>query len=1408
MPAGWTRTTLTDWKIVYGLDVNDVTLGIDDITIFPLGNMPATNYTVGNPTVTGGAAAADNYQFTSLTRDGGGFFEALNFRGGIAGPMNFQVMTDISVEDGKHALNQLTGMSATNPIEIQPDGTTMRTVSGSVNNPNGMIGLNGADYVFFDGRTPAAAAIVPLAQRYLTFRNTSTGGPTFHLRTDATFNTLQYCLIEGRDTDENRGVVMFGAGTATGNDSNLIEYCDIKDDAGNTPRNGIFSAGTSIAIANDLNRVEFNRLYDIFNDNSHPAFVLLSSHSNYWNIANNSFYHTVARTYTNNRRYSLLHINTGVGHTVTSNYFGGSAESAAGTMTLQTADPNYYTRLWAIWIHADQGDTTRIANNFIQNISITTRGNDNVNRQEIFNGIRLSRGTLVASGNEVTNVSVDAAAVTSPIVAGIFLTESGVMGRVIRNNIHAVGLTLSGAASSATNFGIRTNATSAGNILIGNNTVHNLNLTSALSASFGVAGIMVENTGAATNLLVNGNKIYDLKESVAPLAFTVAGIRIDTIGTPLTVSNNMISLGVGEAADLNLAGIYSHSNNASRLRVVYNTVHLAGAVGAGSANSYGFYRGNSSTTPIFIYNNVFQNTRSGGTGGHYAIGSDVAAGWAGSFIDCEGSKTSCNFNACYATATAKLARFVGTDYDFAGWQGLGNEEKGINLNTAGAVAFPAPATAGLSVPAAELRLNGTAYPLLTSLNLDPTLLPTVDRDIDEDYRLGPDIGADEHLVTFTATTNGTWGTTTTWSPVGVPTYGDIVIIPVGSKVTVPDVQAGFFYRITIAGELELVGSGSAYGCFSDLYGGSALRSVGGQVSYPGGATGVFGLASSFEDNSGIPMEGTAHFNVDAVPAPMPCYLSAYVAHFNAQTNNISLFGTAATATIWNATLLNDGVLTQAPGKAFVVGDAATDAGALNLVGAGILVMNNNPLTLEGDLLGTGTITGSATSVLTMNGAGTLTAPLTFTPGGQELHTLLLNRTAGKSTLGSPLLVQNTLTLTNGVLSTSTANMLTLAGTASVTGAIHTTAGGASGGSDASHISGPMRKVLSISMADNTEAFRFPVGNGAYHQPIGVAGVSAAPVTFDAQYISSSAPDRLNVGDPLAVDRLSRVEYWNLNRVAGAAASAYVILHYNTASDAGLTSLEREGLRVMHYPAGGPWTDMGHHAAFRDISLTTPGWVMAATANTTFSPFSWGNGADSNNPLPVTLVQFEARYEKGTGVLLNWKTTTENENEGFVLYRCAGNGAAFEPIASYHTEASLRGAGRSVSPLYYQFTDTKGLEAGATYYYQLGQVNTDGTETRLPVRMVTIDRSGLDLYQNYPNPVMGHTTFRFYLPAPADVSLELLDVMGRPLKLIAAGTLQSGMHEYPYNTEGLVPGVYLARLVAGTEMRLIRVSVVR
>ena len=328
------------------------------------------------------------------------------------------------------------------------------------------------------------------------------------------------------------------------------------------------------------------------------------------------------------------------------------------------------------------------------------------------------------------------------------------------------------------------------NSVVSNNTIFGLNALNTGALNTIAAGIAIANV---TNLSVSYNNIYDISNASTSTTATTPGIACGVIirsanaSAPVTIFNNMIALGTGLTSNTAFVGIlmnHGSTPNPTVVQAYFNTIRISGSVAAGAISTFAFHRGDFSVTqrliPVDIRNNILDNSRTGGTGLHYAIGNNFnatvsATGW--------GAGAS-NFNVLNAAA-ANIG-WWGATSTFAGWKTLSNCD--------------AASYSGIPItyinPANNLHLNMGITP--TVIESGANAITGINDDFDKQARPGPpgsingggvfpDIGADEidavpldllapiisytPLVAACGTSNYTLSNVTIQDVTGVPTSG-------------------------------------------------------------------------------------------------------------------------------------------------------------------------------------------------------------------------------------------------------------------------------------------------------------------------------------------------------------------------------------------------------------------------------------------------------------------------------------------------------------------------------------------------------------------------------------------------------------------------------------------------------------
>ncbi len=188
--------------------------------------------------------------------------------------------------------------------------------------------------------------------------------------------------------------------------------------------------------------------------------------------------------------------------------------------------------------------------------------------------------------------------------------------------------------------------------------------------------------------------------------------------------------------------------------------------------------------------------------------------------------------------------------------------------------------------------------------------------------------------------------------------------------------------------------------------------------------------------------------------------------------------------------------------------------------------------------------------------------------------------------------------------------------------------------------------------------------------------------------------------------------------------------------------------------------------------------------TSFSEFVM---ASNNNPLPVELTSFTAKY-LSSGVVLNWQTATEINNNKFEVERQINEG-------NWEVIGEVLGHGNSNTVIDYTYTDSKTSTKGK-YNYRLKQIDNDGTFKYTQVVNVTVGNlDSYELAQNYPNPFNPSTNINFTMPKAGNVKIVLFNALGQEVATLFNGNKDAGFHTVQFNANGLPSGIYFYQMTS-------------
>lgn len=137
-------------------------------------------------------------------------------------------------------------------------------------------------------------------------------------------------------------------------------------------------------------------------------------------------------------------------------------------------------------------------------------------------------------------------------------------------------------------------------------------------------------------------------------------------------------------------------------------------------------------------------------------------------------------------------------------------------------------------------------------------------------------------------------------------------------------------------------------------------------------------------------------------------------------------------------------------------------------------------------------------------------------------------------------------------------------------------------------------------------------------------------------------------------------------------------------------------------------------------------------------------AEIDNALATSAPISEISSFTGTQIAfdveLNWSTTSETDNAGFIIERSDDGGVSFSEIASHLTETSLVGAGTSTTTQNYSYTDLA-PNANTTYTYRLSSEDSNGNvETYGTDETVSVSEIGVSV--NFVNTTQVSNTVNF------------------------------------------------------------------
>jgi hypothetical protein len=467
------------------------------------------------------------------------------------------------------------------------------------------------------------------------------------------------------------------------------------------------------------------------------------------------------------------------------------------------------------------------------------------------------------------------------------------------------------------------------------------------------------------------------------------------------------------------------------------------------------------------------------------------------------------------------------------------------------------------------------------------------------------------------------------------------------------------------------------------------------------------------------------------------------------------------------------------GTSTISGASVTSFYNITVASTRALTLHATETDIEGNLTVNGTLNPNG-GWMVFTGVNLLTSVISGSLASFTFYGFEINKTGGSVELQKPATITNGLTLTSGLITTTSTNPLTLDNSLAGSGITIT------GGSATSFINGPLVQAIRSAAAVNSYSRVFPIGNTADYRPVQLSVSTSGAITtnYTAELVNASA-SAFGYTLPPGVLSVSKVHYWDISQSSTTSfSSATVTLNYG--SNDGVTDPANLVI-VKTIGAGTAWNDIGGNGS------GTPTGTITSTAFTSFSKFTLAN--KGTNPLPVELLSFSAVLNSGK-VNLDWQTASEINNSHFTIERTR-DGMSFEKICK------VTGAGNSISILNYATTDTNPHKGRS--YYRLVQTDFDGSTYYSPLAAIENESADLTL-KLFPNPTTyDNLNISIASGETEQIVMIVSDMLGNTLysELLSPNNT--------YNISGLyrlAPGVYTVTIMSHTAIRQTNLFIIK
>jgi type IX secretion system substrate protein len=383
----------------------------------------------------------------------------------------------------------------------------------------------------------------------------------------------------------------------------------------------------------------------------------------------------------------------------------------------------------------------------------------------------------------------------------------------------------------------------------------------------------------------------------------------------------------------------------------------------------------------------------------------------------------------------------------------------------------------------------------------------------------------------------------------------------------------------------------------------------------------------------------------------------------------------------------------------------------------------------------------ATSELYFDGASAQSVPKEVMPSaGVDIfnysNVIFQNSSATGLTLDGDITVTGHMTLTDGIVSTTSSAILIIDNLATI-----------DPGSSSSYIDGPIIKRGST----NGSSFTFPTGDNGIFAPVTIEAIADTELEYTAEYIGCPPPTVNLLNLPLKA--LNSQGYWSLERSDGASVGN-ITLHWNDADATGINDLS--SLVVSYYIPVMGWYSIGKGGTSGNIGVGVGGSIfndIGCPPPTVANLFGLGSTEPELNVLPVELIGFRAfKNNDHSSVFLEWETASEENSDHFIIEKSI-DGATFYEIGR------VQAAQNSTTIQFYSAVDNQPNKGNN--YYRIQQVDQD--EIMNFSRLINVflnDQTDKPII--FPNPVKDFVRVYSSSLNGQEVNIKVLDITGKCL----------------------------------------------